>query len=322
MKNEIAKALSLAESKEQYDAQCKRVLGNKVILAWILKRVAKEFSDMKIGEIMDCIEGEPEISTVPVDPGKTNRERVSGMSNEDTVPDEGTVTFDIHFYAYVPHEKIKIKLILNVEAQKDFYPGYPIVSRGILYVARMISAQLGREIVHSEYGNLKKVYSIWICMNAPKYIGNAIALYEFQKEDLLPGVPDNKDTYDKMSVVVITLNEDVESEDEFINMINTTLSSHMSYKEKKKRLEEEYHIEMSRKLGKEMNLMCNLSDLVEARGIEQGIERGIEQGSRNLLKVQIKKKIAKGKPVETIADELEESVEKIEELLKEIEAEE
>lgn len=233
MRNELSKDLSVAEGKEQYDAQCKKVLSNKVILAWILKRVTEEFKDMEIRDIMDCIEGEPQISTVPVDPGETNKEKISGLSNENSVPNEVMVTFDIHFYAYVPHEDVRIKLIINVEPQKDFNPGYPIVTRGILYVARLISAQLGTEVIHSEYGNLKKVYSIWICMNAPQYIGNAIAEYSFRKKDLLPGLPDEKDTYDKMSVVIIALNENIKSEDQFINMINTTLSSDISYQDKR-----------------------------------------------------------------------------------------
>ena len=48
MRNELSKDLSVAEGKEQYDAQCKKVLSNKVILAWILKRVTEEFKDMEI----------------------------------------------------------------------------------------------------------------------------------------------------------------------------------------------------------------------------------------------------------------------------------
>ena len=53
--------------------------------------------------------------------------------------------------------------------------------------------------------------------------------------------------------------------------------------------------------------MCNLSDLIE----ERGIEKGIEQGERRCLLDQIQKKLAKGKSLEQIADELEEIVENI-----------
>ena len=35
-------------------------------------------------------------------------------------------------------------------------------------------------------------------MNAPDYIGNAISFYNIQKSDAIPGIPDEKETYDKI----------------------------------------------------------------------------------------------------------------------------
>ena len=34
-------------------------------------------------------------------------------------------------------------MIINIEVQNDFYPGYPLVKRGIYYGGRMLSAQYG-----------------------------------------------------------------------------------------------------------------------------------------------------------------------------------
>ena len=81
-------------------------------------------------------------------------------------------------------------MIINVEAQKDFHPGYAVTSRGVFYGARMISAQKGIEFTGSNYDGIRKVYSIWICMNAPDYIGNAVSRYSIKKEDILPGIQD------------------------------------------------------------------------------------------------------------------------------------
>lgn len=47
-------------------------------------------------------------------------------------------------------------------------------------------------------------------------------------------------------------------------------------------------------------------------------EEGRREGFREGLKLLIEKKLAKGKTVEMIADELEENVAKIEELMEEI----
>ncbi len=41
-------------------------------------------------QIEECIEGEPEISTVRVNPGETN-ETISGLPNENKVQGEGSV---------------------------------------------------------------------------------------------------------------------------------------------------------------------------------------------------------------------------------------
>ena len=59
----------------------------------------------------------------------------------------------------------------------------------------------------------------------------------------------------------------------------------------------------------------------EARGIEIGENRGRCEGENNKLKDLIRKKLAKGKAIPQIADEVEETEEKVIELIKEIETE-
>lgn len=199
-----------------------------------------------------------------------------------------------------------IKLIVNLEAQKDFYPGYEIVTRGIFYGGRMISAQLDTEFEIPNYDGLKKVYSIWICMNAPKYIGNAISSYSMNKQDFVEGIPDKKWAYDKLVVIVICLNEKSKKETDFLKMMNTLLSTTKNVEEKKKELEQEYQIEMKSDLRKGLNLMCNLSELVE------------EQGAFNKIKELVEKKLKKGLSVEEIADMLEEPIETIQKAMIEL----
>ena len=52
MNNELSKELSYAKEKVQYDTQCKRVLSQRQVLAWILKRTVKKFTDLSIGQII------------------------------------------------------------------------------------------------------------------------------------------------------------------------------------------------------------------------------------------------------------------------------
>ena len=67
--------------------------------------------------------------------------------------------FDIVFYARYGNERKK--LYVNIEAQKSFYPGYDLVTRGIIYPARLISQQMDIEYTANDYDGVKKVYSIW-----------------------------------------------------------------------------------------------------------------------------------------------------------------
>lgn len=159
MRNEFARNLDLAQAKIQYDEQCKKVLGDKNVLSWILQRTVREYAGMNREEIMKCIEGEPEIGSRRVNPGETNASQITGMANEDKVNEEGTIFYDIRFFAWIPKSREKIRLIINVEAQKKYHTGYSLTTRGVFYGARMISAQLGTEFEIPEYDKIKKVYS-------------------------------------------------------------------------------------------------------------------------------------------------------------------
>ena len=147
----------------------------------------------------------------------------------------------------------------------------------------MISAQLGTEFSDSEYDNIKKVYSIWVCMHSPQKIGNAISHYHMEKEDLLPGLPDIPKSYDKLSVIIIALNERVSSDDKFINMMNTLLSTQKTYQEKRSALENTYHISMSYNLGKELGKMDHVLDDVIEQKLAEGLAEGQNKAKKELI---------------------------------------
>ena len=74
MNTEIANAVNAARDKAQYDTRVKRVLAHKMILAHILINTVDEFKGMSPEDVAACIEGEPKIGVVPVEPGLTNAE--------------------------------------------------------------------------------------------------------------------------------------------------------------------------------------------------------------------------------------------------------
>ena len=188
-KSILYKDLEVSRAKEIYDESCKNILANKIILAWIMKSCMKEYKDCSIRDIADhYIEGIPEISQREVhrdeapasDPGK-----IRGENTEDKAVNEGTVRYDIMFRAILPQGQEKIELIINIEAQKDFYPGYPLIKRGIYYGCRMISSQYGTIFINSHYEKIQKVYSIWICFNPPEKRKNSINIYSVKEKNVV-----------------------------------------------------------------------------------------------------------------------------------------
>ncbi len=273
----IAKNIRVTDEKASYDAACKRLLSEKIILAWIMKNCLEEYRGCDVEEIAEkYIEGTPQVGEVAVSPDESNRvSMIQGVGNEDTSLTEGTVTYDIRFLATAPVSGELIRLIINIEAQNDFYPGYPLIKRGIYYCSRMISAQYGTEFTNSHYENIKKVYSIWICMNPPKSRENSITRYYIAEENLVGSVKERKADYDLISAVMICLGKESDSGTDLLKLLNVLLSTETGSQDKCQILEEDFHIRMTQTLESEVSLMCNLSKGVEEKGIEKGRQEGI-----------------------------------------------
>ena len=158
----VAEDIRITGENARCDVVCKRLLSTKEILAHILKACCvEEYRDCDIRDIAGkYIEGQPEVSEVSVMPDETNAPRVRGLNDTDKTLTEGTITYDIRFMAAAPATGEPIRLINNIEAQKNYHTGYPLIKRGVCYCSRMISAQYGTEFVKSNYRNIRKVYSI------------------------------------------------------------------------------------------------------------------------------------------------------------------
>lgn len=158
--------------KAQYDENAKKLLSNKIFLAHILKGTVTEFKDANPRDIISLIEGEPYVSTVSVEPGMTNqvlenpKSKIKGSNTENTETKEGAIRFDIIFYVRMKDGISQI--IVNIEAQKNSSPGYALMNRAIFYTCRMISSQKERDFTNSNYDDMVKVYSIWICPGVNK----------------------------------------------------------------------------------------------------------------------------------------------------------
>ena len=262
MDTEIKNAVSAADEDAQYDEKAKRLLGNKIILAHILVKTIDEFKGMNPNDVVSYIEGEPFISMVPVEPGLTNIEkeksgqRIVGLNTENAEIHEGLIRFDIIFYVRMKDGISQV--IVNVEAQKDEPTGYHILNRAVFYVSRLVSSQKERDFVKINYNDIKRVFSIWVCMNMDE---NSMAYVHLAKDDLLGSYP-WKGGIDLLNIVLIGIaNELPEHDDkyELHRLLSTLLSMELSVDEKLGIMEKEYSIAVDDRIREDVSAMCNLS---------------------------------------------------------------
>ena len=272
MNTELKNAVLATDLKAQYDACAKKLLGYKDILVRILIEAVEEFR---------------------------------GMSPEEV--NAGYILFDIIFYVRLKAGCSKI--IINVEALRKEPAEYDILNRAVFYASREISSQKNREFVNSNYNDIKKVYSIWICMNMSENSMNHIHL----TNDTIIGNQVWKGKEDLVNIVMIGLAKEISSKEEkhkLHRLLGTLLSETLREEEKLDILKNEYHIPMEKSIREDVKIMCNLSE-----GIE---ERGIIKGRTELLKQLVQKKLAKGQSMEVIAEDLVEDVEVIRTIVDEI----
>ena len=283
MNTELKNAVNAADSKAQYDTSAKRLLGQKSILAHILVKTVDEFKGMNPKNVIDCIEGTPYISTIPVEPGLTNRannkngERLVGFNTENEDINEGLIKFDIVFYVRMPsaggRKKELSQIIINVEAQKDEPKGYEILNRAIFYVSRLISSQKERDFENSSYNDIKRVYSIWICMNMNE---NSMSHVHLTKENLI-GSYKWKGNLGLLNIIMLGLANELPEHDETYELhrlLGALLSQELTVDEKLNIIGNEYDIPIEENFRKDVSVMCNLSQGIEEKGIAIGRAEG------------------------------------------------
>lgn len=308
MGTNLSGVIDVTSEAARYDASVKEVLADKQVLSRILKYSLEEFEDMELGDIMRSMD-EPVVSRLRMEPGQTNLNRIEKQSEEDSVPGEGKIFYDIRFSVYLGEEMIKF--LINVEAQKSTNPHklhYHLDNRIIYYLARMISAQKEVEFTQSNYDDIKAVRSIWICMDANDD-EDSINRICFTQENVY-GKKMELPNIDKVQGVVIRLRKRenaVTSRNYLIAMLEELLRKE-ELQNKKKKLEEKYGFVMSVKTEGRLNEMCNLSEVI--------LEKGLEKGEVLKLIVQVCRKMQKGKTVEEIAEDLEEPKQTIEQIYK------
>ena len=284
--NTIGHAIS--NDKVNLDAGCKSLLGCTPVAAFIAKNCIPEFHDMALDKIQEFIvykkaksEMTPEelaeiqksnippveISCHPVEdlPDKLNEKNVESKS-----VNEGTIYYDVLFDIGLPGGKAN-RVIVDIEAQNKYNPGYHMLNRGSFYCGRMVSAQKESVFHNSDYDKLQKVYSIWLCIDPGEEVRGVCNTYSMTETCLAKEYHFPKEQYDNYCIVMACLQE------------------------KKLQLATECGLPVTTDVKEGINQMCNYSDFVEQQGVEKGLAKGRKEGHLESLSGSVTNLVRSGR---------------------------
>ena len=269
----------------KYDEACKELFQNKEIIAPVLKYTVPEYKDCTVEEIIRYIDADS-IEDIPVDDVSA---RADLLPTEMESVSDKLIRYDTHFKAVNPHmsdENICIYLHIDMEVQNNYRPtgpSYPVIKRGIYYAAREISRQLGILTERTNYGDIEKVYSIFICNERiPVKLQNTVTMYSLKKSDVIGETDEPEEDYDLMSVIIIRRGEKTDA----------PVFDYLSgiFQCDRAKIAEYIDIEDNETVLKGVDKMSGLGQSImnEAwqkgmqKGIQEGIQEGMQQG-QNLL---------------------------------------
>lgn len=208
---EKKKKLIAVNNSLQYDAISKELLSNKDILAYILAKAVDEFKGMNPKDIVSYIETDPEVAN-------TNKV-VFGVRMKDGLS----------------------QVTLNIEIIKDKSSESNIFSRAIFDALSMISSQKEEDLINTNFNGLKRVFSIWLCMNMS---GNIMNYVHFENNKLLGSGPQEK-KIDLLNIVLIGISNELPEHDEkyeLHRLLGALFSNQLSVEERLNIIEGEYNI--------------------------------------------------------------------------------
>ena len=217
----------------------------------------------------------------------------TGVDVRNVLPVPGKVDFDVLFYARPSPRALGVcrdigrpgltGLVINIEAQRDFYPGYPLLKRAQYYCAQLLVSQYGTQFAKSHYERLRKVYSIWLCTNPPRRLRGAVGWYETNERMSPEGLPgSDRSAYDLSGVIMVYLDDrDTGRRDGhhgLVNLLSTLFVSRLSVAEKLEVLSREYNIPRTAELEGGVTAMGSFARGLMERSFSDGKAEGRTEG--------------------------------------------
>jgi hypothetical protein len=188
----------------QYDASVKTLLRYPKLVAPILQALIPEYRNYTAEQVAELLVPS---GSHPVDDTSV---MVSLNDTEVSSISEKLIRYDARFKLLNPDmsdREHEVYLHVDLEVQNNYRPAnpkYPMITRGIYYAARLLGSELGILTEKTDYANLEKVYSIWICNdNIPVHLRNTVVSVQLEKKDLIGFADIPEKDYDLMTVILV-----------------------------------------------------------------------------------------------------------------------
>ena len=148
--------------------------------------------------------------------------------------------------------------------------------------------------IYSNYNDIKRVYSIWVCMNMSQ---NCMNYIHFTQESVV-GTYQWKGDIDLANIVLIGLAEDLpekEEKYELHRLLGALLSAKLDVNTKLDIIGNEFDIPLESDIRKDVNDMCNLSQGIKEQAYVEGTENGIAIGKQEGITIGKREGITIGK---------------------------
>ena len=188
----------------QYDASVKTLLRYPKLVAPILQALIPEYRNYTTDQVAELLvpSGSPPVDDTSV--------MVNLNDTECSSISEKLIRYDARFKLLNPSmsdRENEIYLHVDLEVQNNYRPSnpkYPMITRGIYYAARLLGSELGILTENTNYANLEKVYSVWICNeNIPVHLRNTVVSVQLEKKDLIGFADIPEKDYDLMTVILV-----------------------------------------------------------------------------------------------------------------------
>ena len=216
---------------------------------------------------------------------------------------QGMEQYDESVKQVLAHKIILANILVNIEAQKDEPTSYYIQNRAVFYACRMVSSQKERDFTGMNYNDIKKVYTIWICMNQKE---NSLNYLHLTNEKLMGKTAIEK-AGDLIHIILLGLAKNLPpytEENKLHRLLGALFTNELTIDEKISIIESEYNIESESELRKDVRKVGGLGESL--------IENAVEQREIKFI-ISMNEK---GYTIEHIADVTEKSKEEVEAVLE------